>query len=57
MFPLAYIDPGSGAVLLQCAIALIATAGLFFRRYLLLPLLWIRGKKKSSDETPTGDEE
>jgi hypothetical protein len=35
---LAYIDPGSGAILLQVLLASVFTLGIFFRRLLLAPL-------------------
>ena len=31
---LAYLDPGSGSMILQAAIAMIFSAGIFFRRWI-----------------------
>ncbi|MBN1589116.1 MAG: hypothetical protein JW888_06355 [Pirellulales bacterium] len=56
MEPIAYIDPGSGAVLLQCAIAVIVTAGVYFRKCLLSPIAWMRPRRAPVDETQADGE-
>lgn len=56
MYPIAYIDPGSGAILLQCVIAVVATAAVFFRRCFVSPLAWIRGRHPVSEEGESGND-
>ncbi|MEZ6091018.1 MAG: hypothetical protein R3C05_23955 [Pirellulaceae bacterium] len=51
--PIAYIDPGSGAMVLQVVIASILGASLYFRRILFAPVLWFKslGRKDEMSET------
>jgi hypothetical protein len=39
---LAYIDPGTGAMVLQVLLATVLGAGVMFRRFLGAPLAWFR---------------
>jgi hypothetical protein len=41
---LAYIDPGTGSIVLQVVIAGMLTGGVLLRRYLFAPLAWFRGR-------------
>ena len=49
---LAYLDPGSGALVLQLVLAALLTAGVYFRRILLMPFSIFR----KSQRTPPEDE-
>jgi len=52
---LAYIDPGTGSILLQVLIASFLTAGVFFRRILFTPFAFLFGKRrrKEDDQQPS----
>ena len=52
---IAYIDPGTGALIVQVVIAVVATIGIVFRRVLLSPFYALRrlfggGSKETSEE-------
>ena len=56
---LGYIDPGSGAMLLQWIIALVVGTGVYFRRLivqLLKRIFRIRDKDERTDESKKKDE-
>ncbi len=48
---LAYIDPGIGSIILQVAVAGMLSAGVWFRRYLVLPFSGFFRKPSETDET------
>lgn len=55
-FVLAYLDPGTGAIVLQAIAAVVLTIGVFFRKAIFAPATFFRyfvlGKKDSNgDET------
>ena len=55
---LLYIDPGSGAILLQALLALLLTFGVFFRRVLFAPFRYFFGRREgeplSTESVPEG---
>ena len=53
--PIAYIDPGSGAMLLQWIIAGVIGAGIYFRRFIGKVLRKIAGRKDTED-TDSGED-
>ena len=46
---LAYIDPGTGAIVLQVVVATLLTMGAVFRRILLAPFAKLRGKNRQTE--------
>ena len=50
---LAYIDPGTGAVVLQLLVAALATAAFYFRKSLKVLMFWRRGKDPGEQEETT----
>jgi hypothetical protein len=55
MIPLpAYIDPGSGSLIIQAAIAAVIAIPIFFRSQLARA---IRSLRRSSDDEPTGGDD
>jgi len=50
-FLFAYLDPGTGSLILQVIAAFILSAGVLLRRYLTMPFAWIlnRGKRHSDE--------
>lgn len=53
---LGYIDPGSGAMLLQWVIAGIAGVGFYFRRFLRKAFRRLLGKKDDPDDSQESTE-
>jgi hypothetical protein len=55
---LAYLDPGTGAIVLQILIAAVLTTGICFRKILVAPLLLFRAffsqKQKAPVTEPAG---
>lgn len=50
---LAYLDPGSGAILIQILIAALVTTGMVFRQMLWAPLAWFtRGSAAAAKIAP-----
>ena len=50
---LAYIDAGTGAILLQAFLAILLTCGVFFRRILFAPFrLLFKGRQAGASEDP-----
>jgi hypothetical protein len=43
---LAYLDPGTGSLILQALIAILLSTGVLLRRYILMPIQWLLGKLK-----------
>ncbi len=54
---LSYIDPGTGALLLQIVVAAVAAIGLFFRKIFLSPFYTVVGFFKKSEENSEKDAE
>jgi hypothetical protein len=55
MIPLpAYIDPGSGSLIIQAAIAAVIAIPIFFRSQLARA---IRSLRRSNDDEPTGGDD
>ena len=55
MIPLpAYIDPGSGSLIIQAAIAAVIAIPIFFRSQLARA---IRSLRRSNDNEPTGEDD
>ena len=54
---LAYIDPATGAMVLQVIVAAVLGVGVFFRKFLLLPfaLLFQKGRESGSDPSTVED--
>jgi hypothetical protein len=48
-FVLAYIDPGTGSIILQAVVATLLGAGVFCRRYMLNPLGWFTRRDTSEE--------
>lgn len=56
----AYIDPASGAIVLQAILASMLALGVIFRRVVFWPLAFLFGKKRKDDaglEAAGGQEE
>ncbi len=49
----AYIDPGTGSMVLQIVLAAVLTAGVAFRRVLFAPLAMLFGRRERSCENET----
>ena len=47
---LSYIDPGTGAILIQLLIATAVSIGVFFRKYLMFPFRAILNKNKHQED-------
>ena len=43
---LAYLDPGTGSLILQALLAILLSTGVLLRRYVLMPFQWLLGKLK-----------
>ena len=52
---LGYIDPASGAIILQVVVAAILTMGIAFRRILFAPLMLFRRRQSTQDESDKSD--
>ncbi|MDX1946428.1 MAG: hypothetical protein SFU86_13590 [Pirellulaceae bacterium] len=52
---LGYLDPGTGAIVLQIVVAAVLATGVFFRRAIFAPfaLLRRRGATPSADQAPS----
>lgn len=50
---LAYLDPGTGSLILQALLAAALSTGVLLRRFLLMPLHWLFGKRKRRPDEPT----
>lgn len=53
---LGYLDPGSGAIILQVVLAALASLAFYFRTILLRPWAWFSRRQETPEpaETPTG---
>ncbi len=49
---LGYIDPGTGAMVLQVVVATVLSAGFMFRRILISPVARFFGRFRKSDNQP-----
>lgn len=47
----AYLDPGTGSIVLQVVVAAVLSVGVYFRQYLLKPFTFLGCKKEASEET------
>ncbi len=52
----AYIDPATGAMVLQVIVAGILATGVFFRKFFLLPFAFLFRKTRSEDTGETSDD-
>ncbi len=52
-FNLAYIDPATGAMVLQVVAASVLAAGMFFRKALALPFTFLFRKRSPGASTPS----
>ena len=43
---LAYLDPGTGSLILQALLAILLSTGVLLRRYILMPFQWLLGKSR-----------
>lgn len=46
----AYLDPGTGSIVLQVVVAAVLSVGVYFRQYLLKPFAFFGGKGESKEE-------
>ena len=46
---LSYIDPATGAIVLQAVIATVFTVGVYFRKFFFAPFAFLRKKKVDDD--------
>jgi len=53
---IAYIDPGSGSLIIQAAIAAMVAVPLFFRSQIARLLRTVRGREPSTDTPGTVDD-
>jgi hypothetical protein len=53
---LAYLDPGTGAIVLQILIAAVLTTGVYFRKALLVPLYLLRACRPADPKTPAAEQ-
>lgn len=56
MLELAYIDPGSGSLIIQAAIAAVVAIPVFFRNQIGRLLAGIRGREATNPSTPSSDD-
>ncbi len=52
----AYIDPATGAMVLQVIVAAVLATGVFFRKFFLLPFAFLFRRNRSEDAAVTGDD-
>ncbi|MEM7166362.1 MAG: hypothetical protein AAF581_12920 [Planctomycetota bacterium] len=57
LLSLAYLDPGSGSIILQTAIAMIFSAGIFCRRWIASLLAPFTRRKQQQDAGTAGTEQ
>lgn len=57
MLELAYIDPGSGSLIIQAVIATLVAVPLFFREHLARAFRVVRGRRSAAGPTPSTDDE
>lgn len=48
----AYLDPGTGSIVLQVVVAAVLSAGVYFRQYVFAPFSMFGGKKEAVEEAP-----
>ena len=41
---LAYLDPGTGSLIIQALLAVLLSTGVLLRSYILMPFQWLLGK-------------
>ncbi len=49
---LAYLDPGTGSILIQVLIAAVVTIATLGRSYILRPVRWLFGKPPAEEPPP-----
>ena len=47
---LAYLDPGTGSLLLQAVLAIVLSTGVLLRRYVLMPFQWLCRRREKPPE-------
>ena len=52
----AYIDPATGAMILQIVAATVLASGVFFRKILISPLAFLFRRKTASDPHDSNDD-
>lgn len=52
----AYIDPATGALVLQAIVASLLATSVIFRRFLVVPFVWLFRKLRGQDGSPDGSE-
>jgi len=52
----AYIDPATGAMVLQVIVAAVLATGVFFRKFFLLPFAFLLRKARTDDANATTDD-
>lgn len=45
----AYLDPGTGSIVLQVVVAAVLSVGVYFRQYLFKPFTYFAGKKEAEE--------
>ena len=53
---LAYIDPGSGSLIIQAAIAAVVAVPVFFRHHIGRLLAGVRGREATNPPSPSTDD-
>jgi len=48
----AYLDPGTGSIIIQIAAAAVLSCGVMFRQYLISPFAALLGRKKKEESKP-----
>lgn len=56
MLDLAYIDPGSGSLIIQAAIAAVVAIPVFFRNQIGRLLAGVRGREATNPPSPSPDD-
>lgn len=56
MIELAYIDPGSGSLIIQAVIATLIAIPIFFREHVGRAIRFIRGRRDEADPAQSTDE-
>jgi hypothetical protein len=56
MLELAYIDPGSGSLIIQAAIAAVVAIPVFFRNQIGRLLAGVRGREATHPSSPSPDD-
>jgi len=52
--PLAYLDPGTGSLILQVVAACLISSAVLLRKYLFAPIAWLTRRRKARSDASDG---